>query len=136
MFPPIVLQPKPDFYRAFFFKKIIMHKSPNTLAVQRLRSKVQKNFDLNINQARCWCAAAALAEPRQWLGWETGAFEMPPATYQLVQVKALLVDRALFSVSPDIPGVRYTSALSIYWRSRTTDSKKMKPVQKAKKAES
>jgi hypothetical protein len=89
-------------------------KTPKPLHVQRLRSKVQKDLSLNINQARCWCAAAALVDPSNWLSWETGDFEMPVAVWQLVQVKALLFNSDLLRVNLDVPGVRYTQGLPVF----------------------
>lgn len=89
-------------------------KTPKPLHVQRLRSKLQKDLSLNINQARCWLAAAALVEPSNWLAWETGDFEMPVAVWQLVQVKTLLFNVDLLRVNLDVPGVRYTQGLPVF----------------------
>jgi hypothetical protein len=116
-------------------------KTPKPLHVQRLRSKVQKDLSLNINQARCWCAAAALVDPSIWLAWETGDYEIPAATFQLAQVKALLFNADLLRVNLDVPGVRYTQGLAVFhdfgvqkkWK-RPTIKDQAKTVTERKKA--
>lgn len=98
----------------FFF--VLMPQKITHLKVCRLRVQVQKNLNMNINQARYWCASAAHVEPKNWLAWETNLAEMPSSVYQLVQVKIILFDADLLRVNVDMPGTRHTISKLLYYK--------------------
>jgi hypothetical protein len=136
-FPPrLTRQLSPDLSGLFFWEKqMIDYKPPKPLHVQRLRSRVQKDLSLNINQARCWCAAAAIVDPSVWLSWEIGTYEMPAANWQLIQIKALLFDSDLLKMHAELPGVRYTLGVPVFGNFRAVQqSKRLTIKEQADKA--
>ena len=86
---------------------MIDYRPPTPLKIKRLREQIARKLNLNINQARIWCAQACIVRPPMFVDWENGEYEMPPGLFQLLQVKALLIDADLLNPLSDVPGRTY-----------------------------
>lgn len=130
--PRFSLYPLGPEFRAFSFF-MIDYSCPKPLKIKRLREQASKKFNLNINQARLWCAQAVLVRPNLFLDWESGAYDMPPGLFQLLQLKLLVMDSDLMSPI-SVPGRAYIFGSLKMNTLDPTPRRYRKPTPPAKKA--